>query len=68
MLQESTTTPQQNNEEEENRIIRTNEEIYRIIRNQHPQLQTHMKRGECDMRKSYPRKSNRVVDKQTHKR
>ena len=49
LLQESRTTPQQNNEEEEDRNIRTKEEnkpeIYRIIRIQHPQLQTHMKRG-----------------------
>ena len=67
-LQENTTTPQQNNEDEENRNIRTKEEIHRIIRNQHTQLQTHMKRGECDMRRSHPRKSNRVVDKQTRKR
>ena len=58
LLQENRTTLQQNNEDEEDRNIRTKDEnkleIYRIKRNQHQttqQLQTHMKRGECDMRR-----------------
>ena len=67
---EKRTTPPQNNEEEEDRNIRTKEEVNRIIRDQHPKTpkpQTHMKKGECDIRRSQPKKSNIVVVKQTHK-
>ena len=70
LLQEKRTTPPQNSEEEEDRNIRTKEEVNCIIRNQHPKTpksQTHMKRGECDIRRSQPKKSNSVVVKQTHK-
>ena len=67
LLQEKRTTPPQNSEEEEDRNIRTKEEVNRIIRNQHPKPQTHIKRGECDIRRSQPKKSNSVVVKQTHK-
>ena len=67
LLQEKRTTPPQNNEEEEDPNIRTKEEVNRIIRDQHPKPQTHMKRGEYDIRRSQPKKSNSVVVKQTHK-
>ena len=69
LLQERRTTPPQNSEEEEDRNIRTKEEVNCIIRNQHPKTpksQTHMG-GECDIRRSQPKKSNNVVVKQTHK-
>ena len=64
MLQQKRTTPLQNIEEEEDRNIRTKEEVNRIIRDQHhktPKPQTHMKRGECDIRMSQSKKSNSVV-------
>ena len=69
LLQEKRTTPLPNSEEEEDRNIRTKEEINRIIRNHYKssQQQTHVKKGECDMQRSQPKKSNRVVVKQTHK-
>ena len=70
LLQERRTTPPQNSEEEEDRNIRTKEEVNRIIRNHQPKTpksQTHIKRGECDIRRSQPKKSNSVVVKQTHK-